>query len=71
MKTLNPIKINETIFRSIREASRFIHAEEYAIGNKRNVETIRKELKNINDGKRREGIMYLRYAITIVTNEVS
>jgi hypothetical protein len=61
--TTTPIKINDVKFLSIREAAKYIHTEEDLAGSKRNIETIRKELKNINDGKRREGIMYNKFLI--------
>lgn len=59
------IYINGNKYDSIRSASRYIVGEERRNkGNLLNLETVRKELRRIQLGTRREGVMYNSYDVT-------
>lgn len=61
------IKVNNSVYPSVRSAARFIVAEERRKrGKLLNIETVRKELKRIQTGARVEGLMYDAYEVTRV-----
>lgn len=61
------IKINNSVYPSVRSAARFIVDEERRRrGKLLNTETVRKELKRVQTGARSEGVMYEVYEVARV-----
>lgn len=57
------IIVDGKIYDAVRQAARYILESEQKIGNIKNIETIRKELKKFTQGKRQAWKMYGRYSI--------
>ena len=60
-QTGKPIKVNDVVYCSIGDAARYISDCEP----NRKYETIRTELKKMNNGKRKPGVMYGKYLIEL------
>lgn len=64
--TGKPIKINGKVYRSIRSGADFIYRDQAKLGNTRNPQTIRTELRKIYKGLTSTRLMYGEYSIEML-----
>lgn len=65
-RTGKPIIINGKIYRSVRSAADFIYRDQAKLGNTRNPQTIRTELRKIYKGLTSTRLMYGEYNIEML-----